>query len=112
MILFKLFHVEPILSGRKIQTRRLWAKARVKVGSVHWAQTSFRSSSRFARVEVTGLRRERLGDILQADAEREGYSTVAEYFAVFKAIYRRFDVDEPVWVGAFRVIQDEGGQHG
>ena len=35
MLLFKAEHVQFILDGRKTQTRRTWAKCRVKVGSVH-----------------------------------------------------------------------------
>lgn len=39
MILFREEHVAPILNGEKTQARRLWAKPRVRVGSVHKAYT-------------------------------------------------------------------------
>ena len=110
MILFKSYHVQPILSRVKRQTRRTWAKARVRVGSVHWAQTSFRPSSRFARIRITGLRRERLEDMSLHDAHLEGYGTISEYRAVYEAIYGQFDIDEQVWVVDFEVETEGAGR--
>ncbi|HHW45053.1 MAG TPA: ASCH domain-containing protein [Desulfotomaculum sp.] len=75
MILFKPEHVEPILSGCKTQTRRL-GKKRWKVGSVHQCRLNYRAEP-FACVRVTAVRRERLDNITEEDARREGYPSVA-----------------------------------
>src|SRR5690606_38575844 len=74
VILFKPEQVEPILVGRKTQTRRTWKRPRVKVGSVHQAKTTYHDKP-FARIKITGLRRQRLGDISTEDVHREGYDS-------------------------------------
>lgn len=40
-MLFKPFHLEPVIQGRKIQTRRLWTRPQVKVGGLYPVQTRF-----------------------------------------------------------------------
>ncbi|SHJ15255.1 ASCH domain-containing protein [Desulfofundulus thermosubterraneus] len=71
LILFKPEHVEPILPSHKTQTRRL-GKKRWKAGSVHQCRLNYRAEP-FAYVKVTAVRRERLGDITEEDARKEGY---------------------------------------
>jgi hypothetical protein len=108
VILFKAEHVPMIRSGRKTQTRRTWDKCRVKVGSVHIAQTGGfgKGAKQFARLLITGVRRERLGDITEADAKAEGYPTVSDYKNIFASIYGRWTPDEMVWVVDFERIKE------
>lgn len=51
MLLFKREHIEPILSGQKSQTRRLWKKQRVKVGSI---QKCYSGGLPFSRCKTCG----------------------------------------------------------
>lgn len=109
MLLFKPEHVAPILTGRKVQTRRKWPRGpRVVVGGRHQCRTLMLvKSTTFAVVEVTGLRREELGQISDEDARREGYEDRESYFAVWGAIYadvKRQD-SELVWVVDFKVVE-------
>lgn len=102
MLLFKPEHVEPILAGRKTQTRRTWDKPRVKVGGVYQARTSMFGPP-FARLRVTGLRRERLGDISSEDVRAEGYETRDDIRRVFERIYHApWEPDKEVWVIEFQ----------
>ena len=39
MLLFKPEHVEPIRTGRKTVTRRVWKRRRARVGSIHQCYT-------------------------------------------------------------------------
>ncbi|SHE96597.1 ASCH domain-containing protein [Desulfofundulus australicus DSM 11792] len=103
MILFKPEHVEPILSGCKTQTRRL-GKKRWKVGSVHQCRLSYRMEP-FAYVRVTAVRRERLGNITDDDARREGYLSVEAYREAFERIYGFWDPDVDVWVVDFELVR-------
>ena len=107
MILFKPEHVAPILTGRKTQTRRLVGKRRWKVGTVHLAKTGYRRDQTFARIRITAVRQERLGDITEEDAVREGYCSAAEYQEVFRRIYGFWDPDTPVWVIDFEVVKEK-----
>ena len=70
-----------------------------------WAERS--------RVRITEIREERLGDITEADAVREGFANVAEFMAYFASIDDRVPVDRlrtladlnlPVWVVSFEVV--------
>ena len=89
MILFKAVHVPLILADVKTQTRRLWPHGcRAKAGSVHWGQSSLKPDSRFARLYVCAVYRERLGDISEVDAWAEGGYTVDEYLWAFMEINR------------------------
>ncbi len=77
MLLFRPEHVAPILEGRKVQTRRTHLRGRA-VGQVHVAKTKYQGRA-FARLRITGIRYERLGDIDLYDVHREGYQTIEEY---------------------------------
>lgn len=102
MILFRPENVLLVLSGRETQTRRRWRRPRVKVGSVHQAKTGFKKDEVFARIRITGLRQERLGDISPEDVYREGYDTWDEFAAVWRRIHGSApDPDEIVWVVDF-----------
>lgn len=103
MILFKPKHIELILSGRKTQTRRT-GKCRWRVGSIHQAKTNFKKGSKpFAFLRIVSVRQERLGDITEEDAKKEGYPSVEAYKEVFKEIYGRWDDDMMIWVIDFEV---------
>ncbi len=78
-MLFKPEHVEPILSGRMTQIRKLWDKPMAKVESIHKAKTELFSKDYFASIIITGLRREKLGAITIEDAMREGYDDLMSY---------------------------------
>lgn len=105
MILFKPEHVPMILSGRKTQTRRRWKRPRVRVGSIHEAKTGFKKDDVFARIRITGLRQERLGDISDEDVYREGYDSREALADVWRRIHGLDpDPNEWVWVVDFEVV--------
>lgn len=106
MILFRQEHVQPILDGRKTQTRRVWKRPRVRVGSIHQARTNmpWRGGEPFARIRITGLRQERLGEISFADARREGYETIFAFKQTWIAIHGVWYAEQLVWVVDFEVV--------
>ncbi len=104
MILFKRFHVFPILIGLKTQTRRTWAKARVKVGSTQLAKTEMISKAYFARLKIIAVYQERLGDMTEQDAYDEGGYTLEDYKQVFEKINGFWDDNQTVYVIKFEVI--------
>lgn len=53
------------------------------------------------RVKITGVRREKLGAISEADARKEGYPSVGTYREAFARIYGFWDPDVEVWVVDF-----------
>lgn len=109
MILFRPEHVEPILSGRKVQTRRL-GKRRWNVGAIHACYTrppfARGGAEPFCRVRITGVRLESLWDLTMDGVHAEGYDTFEEFQDVWDAINGdgSFDSDPDVWVVEFEVV--------
>ena len=87
-----------VLSGEKTQTRRK-RRPNVKIGGEYrlrkgysWLQT---------RITVTGLWRQRLGDVTPDDVRREGFETLDELMEAWAGIYEDWDPDQEVWVVDF-----------
>ena len=102
-MLFKPEHVEPILSGRMTQIRKLWDKPMAKVGSIHKAKTALFSKDYFASIIITGLRREKLGAITIEDAMREGYDDLVSYKEGWKKINGYWEPNSIVYVVSFEL---------
>ena len=102
-MLFKPEHVEPILSGRMTQIRKLWDKPMAKVGSIHEAKTALFSKDYFASIIITDLRREKLGAITIEDAMREGYDDLVSYKEGWKKINGYWEPNSIVYVVSFEL---------
>lgn len=82
-MLFKPEHIEPILAGRKTETRRLWKTPHAKVGSVQKCKTEMISLNYFAKIQIGDVHQEALLNISDAGAIAEGYANRMEYFQAF-----------------------------
>lgn len=101
-------YVEPILAGRKTQTRRLWVRPHVAVGDVLPATVRREGRSvQFASLLVTGLRREPGTAISDADLRAEGYASRAVYLRDFAwaSTGRRWRAGV-VFVVEFRAVEE------
>ena len=102
MILFRVEHVQPILEGRKTQTRRLWDTPRVKVGSIYQARTTMLvKASTFALLRVKRVWQ--VWDLRETtldEAQAEGYASRKEFLAAFRRINK--------WEGSLPVREDAG----
>ena len=102
MILFKPEHVQPIIEGRKTQTRRL-GKRRWNVGKERQCRTSMFGDP-FAIVRILNVRSEELGCISAADVYAEGYDSLDAYMDVWKRINGEWDQSLVVWVIDFELV--------
>ena len=106
MILFRDYHIKPILRGRKTQTRRIWKRQRVKVGAVHKVKTVMLSKDYHCKIKILDVHQERLGDISADDVYAEGYSSIDEYVDAWIDINGSFDPDQLVYVVTFEVVPE------
>jgi len=103
-MLFKPYLVEPILKGAKTETRRLWKRCLVKVGSNYKAKTNFRSNSAFATIKIAYIRREKLGNVNSDDAKKEGCRSLNEFKRIWIDSHGSWQPDTQVFVIGFRLV--------
>ncbi len=104
-MLFKPEHKDMILAGRKIATRRVWKKPRVKVGGIYKSKLQMLSKDYFAKIKVIKLFKQRLGDMTQRDCEKEGYYEMGEFRNIWIKINGGWNPDLLVDVIEFEVVK-------
>jgi hypothetical protein len=102
MLTFSAKWIEPILEGKKTATFRRWPTPRVRVGGSYDVATVGYPPKKFARVQVTGLRRVKLGEIDEVLAGRDGAS-VEEVQGYWRK--QGFGLDKELWLVEFRLEQ-------
>lgn len=105
MLLFKKELVIPILKGIKVETRRVWNKCMVKEGSIHKAKTDYRKDSTFALLYIKYVKRQRLKDMNDEDARKEGFNSLNEFINAWIRCYKYYDPEMMVYVIGFKVIK-------
>lgn len=88
-MLFKKEHIEPILNGNKTQTRRVWKKRKALPGKIHLAKTEMLKTRYFAKLKITKVYMEKIGDISDSDSVKEGYKNRSEYLDKFYEINKK-----------------------
>lgn len=103
-VLFKSYLVKPILNGTKTETRRLWKRCSVKVGSIYKAKTNFRGNSVFATIMITYIRKGRLGEIDRNGLKKEGCESLDEFKKIWIDSYGSWQPDSQVFVIGFQLV--------
>ena len=99
-MIFREEHIQMILEGRKTQTRRRHVHV-LKVGRVYRIQRSWYEWTDI-QIVITRSFQQRLGDITEEDAKKEGGYTIEEFRRVWEKINGAWDPDEIVWVYEFK----------
>jgi hypothetical protein len=110
-MLFKDYHLAQIRAGEKTVTRREWADgyASPNVGSVVQASDAMYQSNADADcfIRITGRYEEPLGEVTDADAQKEGdYETRTEFIHGYVRVYGRdaWDPEKVVDVVEFEYV--------
>lgn len=103
MLLFSEHSKALILMGRKIQTRRVWRRPRVKPGHVYQCRTELLGKP-FANIRVLSVEPVRLGWIDEEDARAEGAASVEEFVEVWRRIHMKWEPWRWVWKITFEVV--------
>jgi hypothetical protein len=113
-VIFRPELAAKIGAGEKTQTRRPIkpdeATCRYKVEHSYAVQPG-RGKAQVARIVVTDVRQERLGDISRDDAKREGFKRKGfgdpdAFKAYWSEMYGGIDEDQLVWVISFELDRD------
>jgi hypothetical protein len=102
-MLFKPEHIEMIKKGTKTATRRIWKVPRVKLGGVYKCKTKMLSKDYFAKIRVQRLYSQKLSEMLDLDAKKEGYSDMASFKDIWIRINGGWLEDQEVIVIEFEV---------
>ena len=100
-MIFSEEHIQLILEGKKTQTRRRHVRV-LKVGRIYRIQTNWYEWTDI-RILITRAFQQRLGDITEEDAKKEGGYTVEEFRRVWEQINGVYDPEEIVTVYEFRL---------
>ena len=93
MILFSHEHVDKVRSGRKTETRRCWKTQKVREGSVHYEQRSFRPEKRFARIRILKVWEQNPREITPEQVKAEGFESKEEFIEAYYKHYPEADAE-------------------
>lgn len=108
-MLFKKPLLEKILSGQKTQTRRSIKKKRgarvYSVGDKMGVRAGYTKYT--AYVIITKRVRQKLGNISEIDAQKEGFSSIEEFKQIWIKLYGKWRPNTVVWVYEFKLAPAE-----
>lgn len=106
-MLFKNYHIPMIKSRIKTETRRNWKRKMAKVGGTYPIQTKmFQPKTECEKLRVTYMFQQKLGDMNQRDAKKEGNYTIDQFIETFEIINGSWNDDLIVWVIGFDYLED------
>jgi uncharacterized protein YhfF len=104
--IFKRKLLTLVLQGAKVQTRRV-SKRMWKVGRAYAIRDRWFTKPQ-AHIVITRRFKQRLGDISQEDARKEGFSSREEFKETWTEIYAQWLPDKVVTVYEFKLQQGSG----
>jgi len=110
-MLFKQEHKQMILDGRKTATRRAWKKPMVKVGGIYKCKLQMLSKKYFAKIQVTKLYKQCLGDMTKKDANKEGYELLRHFYKIWVEINKEWIPLQEVYVIEFELIKSSSTEN-
>jgi len=100
---FQARYIPLILEGRKTQTRRLSGEPGPSLGDIVPLRMPWKKRTH-GLIEITNIRMQRLEDITQEEAEKEGFRTLQEFKKAWGRIYGSMNGREIIMVYEFRLI--------
>ena len=106
-MLFKKEHKQMILNGTKTATRRVWKKPMVKVGGIYKCKLKMLDKNYFAKIKIVNLYKQKLRDITEGDAIKEGYDCIRDFEKIWIKINDFWEDDLVVDVIEFEEVKDD-----
>ena len=109
-LMFKKHHLKMVIAGTKTMTRRVH-KRPLKAGRVYQLRRDWYHSIP-VWINMLKVYKERLGDISEEDARKEGGYTIEEFKEVWRDITEAWTPDMEVTVYEFEVVESEESTNG
>ena len=111
-MLFQKDHIKLIKRGEKVVTRRRWKRWHAKVNGVYPCQVKmYQSKKECPLIKCIKRYEQKLGDMTEDDALKEGGYTLKEYKELWRDINGvPFDEEEVVKVVEFEYVEEEQTQ--
>jgi len=103
MAIFKRRFLQLILSGAKVQTRRTH-KREWKIGKTYAIRDQWFTKPQ-GHIIITRKFKQRLAEISQEDAQKEGIPTLEEFREAWQAIYGSWDPEQTVTAYEFKLLK-------
>ena len=104
-LIFKKHHLKMVIAGTKTMTRRVH-KRPLKAGRVYQLKRDWYHMID-ERIKILRVFQERLGDITEEDARKEGGYTIEEFKDVWRDITKAWTPDMEVTVYEFEMVEPE-----
>ena len=104
-MLFHPRYVPLIVAGAKKVTRRAWKRNLVKEGGVYLCKTKMFDPRWFAKLRVTRVWKQKLGELSEAEAIEDGHSSLEDFQSSWAALYGHWDPQREITVIEFEVIE-------
>lgn len=107
-MMFDKYTKDKILSKDKDITRRLPAKngrRPATPNATHKIKID-RTPKTYGHIKIISVRMEKLGDITESEAKREGFKSVREYLNYFKKVNKTDDLNTDIWRIEFKLMED------
>jgi hypothetical protein len=101
-LIFRREHLDLVLAGVKTATRRRHKRPR-RAGRVYTIKSSWVRYT-VHRIKIDRAYEQRLGDMTEKDAEKEGGYTLQEFKEVWEEVVGLWDPDEVVTVYEFHLL--------
>jgi hypothetical protein len=102
-MMFKRDLLDLVLSGVKTQTRRLHKRV-LREGRIYTLKRNW-SESTGKHIKITRVTHQRLGDVSEEEADKEGFSSIDEFRSAWIRINGSWDPDMVVTVYDFELTE-------
>jgi len=104
-LIFRREHIDLVIAGVKTVTRRHHKRPR-KAGRDYAIKSDWVTDTGH-RIKIDKVYEQRLGDMTEEDAEKEGGYTLEEFKVVWEQIVGPWDPDEVVTVYVFHLVKED-----
>jgi hypothetical protein len=95
-------HIDLIMKGEKTQTSRYFLRGKYREGDTIFIDMY---EPKVAQVKITKMEEKKLEDFTDADAKREGYSSMEGFKRIWTKLHEKWNPEDKVKVIQFKLLK-------